>query len=172
MTTIDDILDSTQYETDDEALSDPIPANLHPVPNQTISAGKPIKLDINQNVSQSQNLPLCLIFNARSIFNKSENMCELLSEIGPDLSLICETFESERKRLSAVINNSHFKSLSYYRKNRAPGGGCAIIFHETRFQVTELNVNVPDGVESCWALFTPKHKNNMKVPGLSINKKL
>ena len=47
----DDVLDSTQYETDEEALSDPIPANLHPVPNQTIFAGKPIKLDINKNVS-------------------------------------------------------------------------------------------------------------------------
>ena len=29
-------------------------------------------------------------------------------------------------RISTVIENANFKSISYYRKNRAPGGGCAI----------------------------------------------
>ena len=109
-----------------------------------------------------------MVFNARSIFNKSDNLRELLHQLAPDLSLISETFESESKQISTVIENANFKSISYYRKNRAPGGGCAIVYHETRFLVADLHVSTPDGVESCWALFTPKNTSNMKVKRIAV----
>ena len=116
----DDSLDSTNYDTEDEALSEPIPANLSPVPGQDVHPGQPIMLDVNLDHGQSSNLPLCLLFNARSIFNKSDNLTEMLHQIGPDMAIISETFERERKRLNNVLNSRHFISISYFRKNRAP----------------------------------------------------
>ena len=71
-----DTSNSTLYDTEDEAFSDPIPANLAPVPGQNVPAGQPIRLDVNMNHNQSSNLPLCLLFNARSIFNKSDNLTD------------------------------------------------------------------------------------------------
>ena len=156
----DDSSNSSIYDTEDEAFSDPIPANLFPVPGQNVPAGQPIRLDVNMNHNQSSNLPLCLLFNARSIFNKSDNLTEMLHQIGPDLCIISETFERERKKIDSVLNSRHFKSISCYRKNRAPGGGCSILYHENRFSVTNLEIAAPEEIESCWAMFVPKSSSN------------
>ena len=83
--------------------------------------------------------------------------------------MISETFERERKRLSSVLKNRQFKSISYFRKNRAPGGGCAIVFNEKRFSVSNLEVTAPLEVENCWALFTPKCQDrNLKVKRIEV----
>ena len=163
-----DTSNSTLYDTEDEAFSDPIPANLAPVPGQNVPAGQPIRLDVNMNHNQSSNLPLCLLFNARSIFNKSDNLTEMLRQIGPDVCIISETFERERKKIDSVLKSRHFKSISYYRKNRAPGGGCAILFNESRFSVTNLELAAPEEIESCWALFVPKSSSNLKVKRIAV----
>ena len=115
---------------------------------------------MNSNLNQSSNLPLCLVFNARSIFNKSDNLTEILRQIGPDLSIISETFEREGKKIEAILNSRYFKNISFYRKNRSPGGGCSIIYNETRFSVKQLDINSSNEIENCWALFTPKSENN------------
>ena len=116
----------SEYETEDEAFSDPIPANFFPV-SEDVKHGQPTKLELNMKENLSSCLPLCLLLNARSIYNKCENLDEMLQQISPDICLISETFEREKSRLSTAIKNKNFKSISYYRKNRAPGGGCAII---------------------------------------------
>ena len=67
-------------------------------------------------------------------------------------------------------HSKQFKSISYYRKNRAPGGGCAILYNETRFSVDNLKIEAPDGVECVWALFTPKaiDLNTAKVKRIAV----
>ena len=42
---------------------------------------------------------------------------------------------------------------------KQPGGGCALIYCENRFNVTKLNMPVPNGVEAVWALVEPKQEN-------------
>ena len=74
-----------------------------------------------------------------------------------------------------MLSLSQFKSTSYCRqkvnKNRQPGGGCAIIYNESRFEVTPFDICVPDYVEATWAIFTPlsnstlKHKVNRILVG-------
>ena len=117
-------------------------------------------MELNKNFRQSSNLPLCILLNARSIYNKQNNLTDLLHQLGPDVCLISETFERERKKIETIIKSKHFKTISNYRKNRAPGGGCAIIFNEERFSVKKLEIHVPDEIESCWALLVPKSCNN------------
>ena len=166
-----DIEDSdTEYDTDDEPFSEPIPVNLFPVSEENHPPNQPIKLEVNLKEEISTYLPLCLTFNARSVYNKSDNLAEMLKQIGPDLCIIFETFEREEKRLNTILNENQFKSISYYRKNRAPGGGCAIVFNENRFTVSNLEITAPPGVESCWALFVPKCQDNrfMKVKRIAV----
>ena len=152
---IDDssVSDCSSYATEDEAFSDPIPVSLSPVPDQHVTPGQPIRLEVNLN-GQPSPLPLCLLLNARSVYNKSDNLNEMLSQIGPDLCLISESWERERRRLATVLKQ--YKSVSYYRKGKSPGGGCAIVYNETKFSVLDLKIEAPDGVESVWALLTPK----------------
>ena len=150
----------TEYATDDEACSEPIPANLNPVPSQMTNQGEPITLEVGSTKLSLSSMPLFFVLNARSLFNKSDSLDEILQQIGPDFCLTSETFESEKRKLKTALKNKHYSSISYYRKNRAPGGGCAIIFNENRFSVTELEITIPDGIESCWALAVPKCGNN------------
>ena len=156
----DDKLSDSEYETEDEAFSDPIPANLFPRAEDDVTPGQPIELDLNMKDNLSSYLPLCLLLNARSIYNKSDNLSEMLQEIGPDICLISETFEREKSRLNTAIKSRNFKSISYYRKNRAAGGGCAIVYNGNRFSVSELNITAPAEVENCWALFVPNTKDD------------
>ena len=94
----------------------------------------------------------------------------MLTQISLDICLVSESWESARRRLNTLLNKTQFKSHSYYRKNRSPGGGCAIIFNENRFSVLSLVVEFPEDVESVWALFTPKSddRKNMKVKRIAV----
>ena len=160
----------TDYSSDDEAFSEPVAANLYRVPGQNNQPGQPILLDVNQNKDLTSSLPLCLLFNARSVFNKCDNLTEMLKQISPDICILSESWESQRRRLNTLLNKTQFKSHSYYRKNRSPGGGCAIIFNESRFSVSSLEVDVPEEVESVWALMTPKSddRKNLKVKRIAV----
>ena len=151
--------DNTNYDTDEELYSEPIPANLFPTPNQEFDPRKPVTLDVGLNNQRSSSLPLFLVFNARSIFNKTDSLCEILQQLGPDFCLISETFETEKRKICSALKNKHYSSISYHRKNKAPGGGSAIIFNQIRFFVTDLQIATPDGIEGCWALAVPKCDN-------------
>ena len=55
-------------------------------------------------------------------------------------------------------------SKSNSAKTNATGGGAAIIYNENHFKVEELKLKAPEGVESVFAILTPKHKvhNNIE----------
>ena len=125
----------SDYNTEDEAFPEIIPANLSPLPGQNANQGEPLCFDVNLETDLTSSLPLCLLLNARSVFNKRDKLREMLHQIGPDICIISETFERVRMRLDTILNSSLYKSISYFRKNRAPGGGCAILFNENRFSV-------------------------------------
>ena len=85
-------INETFYDTHEEAFDEASPANFSPVEGQNISLNEPLIFDIKQGEA-SKSLPLCLVFNARSIFNKCTSMHELLHNYGPDFLIISETFE-------------------------------------------------------------------------------
>ena len=145
-------------------------ANLFPPNGQLQAPNQPIILDIHPNQEPSSNLPLCLLINARSVYNKEKNLCEMLREIGPDFSIITETFEREKKQLSDVIKSREFQYFSYFRKNRSPGGGCAIVYNQNRFSVTSLEMTVKQEIETCWALVVPKSEgiNTKRVKRIAV----
>ena len=79
----------------------------------------------------------------------------MLSQICPDFCLISETFERKNRRIESILKAPTYKNLSYYRIDRAPGGGCAIIYNENRFRVESLDIPAHPEIENTWALATP-----------------
>ena len=49
-------------------------------------------LDVNQTPAPLSALPLVLVLNARSLYNKAENYRALLHNISPDISICSETW--------------------------------------------------------------------------------
>ena len=149
----------TEYETDDEVDPSISPLILEPVPSQTLLPNIPIKLDvISSEQVQPSHLPLCMMLNARSLYNKRDNFKNLLYQIGPDLAIVSETWERQRQSLDNLLSSEQFKIVSFKRNkvnNRQPGGGCALVYNDNRFKVTQIDLKPPDGVEACWALFSP-----------------
>ena len=152
---------STVYDTDDELDPQPIPANFLPHPNQPSQPGQPILLDVDVNIETEtpSRLPLCIMLNARSLYNKRNNFRTLLHQIAPDIAITSETWERRSRNLHELLSPSQYKCISYARRSR-PGGGCAIFFNENRFLVEKLDVLPPDGVEATWAVFTPKNSDS------------
>ena len=146
----------TVYDTDDEIDPQPIPANLSPIPNQNVVPGQPLRFDVNLPIDgRSSFLPLCLMMNCRSVCNKINNLKEMIYQIGPDIILASETWERDKQRLHDILNSRQFKVASCYRKNKSPGGGCAIIYNENRFRVTDPELVIPDNIEAVWSVLTP-----------------
>ena len=161
----------TEYDTDDEADPCIIPANLSPMDEQNDATDGPLRYDANiAEDERTPFVPLCLMMNCRSICNKADNLMEIMNQICPDLILASETWEREKMRLKDILKCRKFKSVSYYRKNRSPGGGCAIIFNEERFRSADADIIVPDGVEAVWSVFTPVagSTQNMKVKRIAV----
>ena len=71
----------TEYATDDEACSEPIPANLHPLTSQMTNQGEPITLEVGSTNLSLPSLPLFFVLNVRSVFNKADSLDEILKQI-------------------------------------------------------------------------------------------
>ena len=129
-TTISNDQNSTIYDTEDEAFDKVVPANFAPIDGQIEAKGIPLKFDLKEG-EPSSSLPLCLVFNARSIFNKTCSLRNMLNQFGPDLSIILESWEQETKQIKDVLKSIQFKTISYYRKSKSRGGGAAIVYRST-----------------------------------------
>ena len=79
--------------------------------------------------------------------------------------IISETWERDELSLESLLNMPNYKVHSYKRPKvkakKQPGGSCALVYNETRFKATKLDVPVPKGVEACWLLLKPINKNDL-----------
>ena len=103
--------------------------------------------------------------NARSLYNKADNFKQFLSELGVEVAIVAETWEREEQSLEDLLQLPNYKVHSYRRPKakakKQPGGACALLYKETRFTGTKLNVPVPKGVEACWLLLKPVCKTDL-----------
>ena len=131
--------------------------------------GQPIIMNVDvSNNQQSGILPLCMMLNARSVYNKTDHFKDLY-QLGPDLILVSETWERKRMQLQNIIGTTNYQTISYHRDGKRVGGGCAIVYNQSRFKVEKLNVDTVDGVEAVWALFTPRVNTTMsKVKRIAV----
>ena len=161
----DNSQDVTNYSTDDEQNYDQSQANLFPVPGQNL----PLKFDVNLSDNVSSCLPLCIVTNARSCYNKCDSLNDMLTQIRPTFLIISETWERKNNKLETLIKSKYFKTFSYFRNNK-PGGGYAIIYKPNgKFKFHQPDIHVPENVEAVWAICTPISANpQMKVKRIAI----
>ena len=148
-----------------------MPANLIPIPDQNVPPGVPLLFDVDTSRdSQPSPLPLCLVMNCRSVFKKIDNLREMLHRICPSITILSETWERDRQRLGDILNSSQFNILSYFRKNRSPGGGSAILYDKSRFKVIDDDIFVPEDIEAVWAVFCPASfdEKQLKVKRIAV----
>ena len=89
--------DESDYDTEDEVDPTPDPVILTPVPNQMSVQGQPIQLEVVSDInSQPSPLPLCMMLNARSLYNKADNFKNLLHQIAPEITMVSETWERQK----------------------------------------------------------------------------
>ena len=120
----------TDYNTEGEAFTEREPAVLVPAPQQP-GPGQPLVLEVDETgrMVLPASLPLIMLTNARSLYNKIDNFTEWLLQIFPDCAIVSETFEHETRRVSLeqLLANTPFKVLSYRRPGGRTGGCCAIV---------------------------------------------
>ena len=163
----------SNYSSEDKDESFASPADLSVKNLLNNSSNLPVELDI-QKASRSENassLPLTAVLNARSLYQKCDNFKTFINELGIELAIVSETWERERESLENLLKMENHKIISYKRQkvkaSKQPGGGCALIYCENRFNVSQLEVPVPRGVEAVWALLKPK-KENKRVKKIAV----
>ena len=143
----------TDFDTEDEFEPDVSPIELPP-------KSKPNNR--TQKILKASSLPLVTLMNARSVYNKADNLKKFMNELGIEVAIISETWEREEMSLESLLKMNNYEIHSYKRPKvkakRQPGGGCAIVYNKHRFKVEKLDVFVPKGVEACWIIMKPLNK--------------
>ena len=69
-----------------------------------------------------------------------------------------------------ILNSSQFNILSYFRNNRSPGGGSAILYDRNKFRMIDDDISVPQDIEAVWAVFCPAKldENQLKVKRIAV----
>ena len=116
-------------------------------------------MDESGNRVLPASLPLVMVTNARSVFNKAKSLRKWLNEIFPDCAVVSETWNHEGRRvdLQMLLADTPFKEFSYRRPRGKTGGSCSIIYNESRFKVEEVHIQTENGIESVWAMMTPRN---------------
>ena len=173
----------TDFDTDDEVDNEPVRAVLVP---SAVQGGpqSPLRLEVDSTGQARQPLcvPLCVVTNPRSCYNKIDNLCAFLSQIGPDLCILSEHW-GRKKPLEETLRKAHFKILEYSRgtskvpykckkeatpKTNPTGGGVAIIYNEENFHVEKVEIDIPEGVEATWAILTPQVNEPRKYKNILV----
>ena len=117
------------FESEDEVDNVHEPVVLVPAATQP-AAGQPLVLEVDTTGSLHlpASLPLCMVTNFRSIYNKVENFKTFLKEVSPDCTIAAEVWNHEGRRvtLEDLMEGTGYKVLSYRRRRGRTGGCCAI----------------------------------------------
>ena len=99
------------YESDDEVDSEPVRAVL--VPSQS-SPGQPFSLEVasSEVVQAPSSLPLTMVANLRSAYNKKKNIKRSLNVLGLDLLVASESWERPHFSLEALLDSPHYGIVS------------------------------------------------------------
>ena len=84
----DDEDDITTYESEDEVDAEPEPVVLVPAVVQVPGQALVLEVDPTGRAGLPNSLPLGIVLNARSLYNKISNFIRFLREIGPDYSIV------------------------------------------------------------------------------------
>ena len=153
-------------DSEAEANSAPMRPVLVPTINQS-PANAPLQLEVNlsDDVAAPTCVPLCVVTNPRSAWNKIRNVRTFLRQTVPDILILSEHW-GRKKPFQEALSMEHFKVIESSRGTRGvptrgrngrqtmsvTGGGVALVYNESNFNVEKANVDVPEGLEIVWAI--------------------
>ena len=159
----------SSYDSEEELECEPIRATLIPAPQL---AGQTFTLDVDdsEEIAAPSSLPLTMVANFRSAYNKVKSIKQNLYVLGLDFLVASETWERPLYDLNQLLGSPNYVALSYCRGRETPatrmdgkkagklypgktGGGAAIIYNRNRFEATDTDIAVPLGVEIKWCVF-------------------
>ena len=126
---------------------------------------KPIKRENKRILFASAYLPSVMNLNPRSIYNKVDELQELVNQYETNVIFISETWDRYDKPLKELIQIEDYEVISSTNPRSFRGGKPALIINKSKYIVKELNpepITVPMGVEAVWALITPKSLQSTK----------
>ena len=88
--------EDSEYDTEDEVDNAPEPAVLIPAINQP-APGQPLVLEVDHTGTKNlpASIPLVMVTNFRSIYNKISNFRTFLKEVSPECTIASETWNYE-----------------------------------------------------------------------------
>ena len=143
------------------------------IPARGLDGEVTLSVDQTEEVAPPSSVPLTMVANLRSAYNKDKNIKQTLHTLGLDLLIVSETWERPHRGLAELLASPHHTILSYCR-GREPaatrlegkhagklypgkiGGGAAIIFNHGTFEAIDTEVGVPAGVEAKWCVLAPR----------------
>ena len=165
-----------EYDSDEEADNEPIRAVLVPASQ---SADQPFSLtaDQSEQVAAPSSLPLTMVVNFRSCYNKVKNVRQSLYTLGLDFMVGTETWERPQQDLEDLIASPNYRVLSYCRGRETPGirtegrlagkeyqgktdGGACIFYNKNTFQPTDTEIGVPARIEAVRAVFSAQRMDS------------
>ena len=160
-------IDTTIGSSDDDSTVDyDTDKEFQPLNDPPVLSHNQDKLDVDlSKLDNDSNLPLVAVLNCRSAYNKRDSLRTLLHSISPDFLLASETWSREDLPVQQLLNPTPYTAVGFSRKKvgkNQPGGGCAIIFNESKFFANLADTFVPEGIEGIWRLATARD-NSAKV---------
>ena len=61
-------------------------------------------------------LPLVLVLNARSVYNKVDNVNKMIGNILPDCAMVSESWGRRETPVSTLLTSPLYTSIGYYRE--------------------------------------------------------
>ena len=121
---------------------------------------------------ETLNLPIVIIVNPRSIYNKCEEFHKFVKEETVDCIFMSESWERPEKPLKEIINLPNHTVISNPHQRVGAGGRPALIINNSKYHVRNLTqslITIPWGVEATWALISPKNiTNNNKIKRIAL----
>ena len=157
-----DTIDSiSNYDSEEELECEPIRAVLVPAPRV---AGQPVSLEVDssEEIAAPSSLPLTMVANFRSAYNKIKNIKRNLYVLGLDLMIASESWERPNFDLNQLLDSQNYVACRHAGKlyPGKTGGGAAIIYNRLRFEASDTDISVPLGVEIKWCVFVPLQKDD------------
>ena len=151
-----------------------VSVNVFDRKSQNVDSRLPCRKIIRRNnrILESTFLPVIMLLNPRSIYNKSDEFKIMVEQYEIDICCISESWDRENLPVEQILEIDGFKIVKNVVQRNRRGGKPIIIVNENKFHIQELCpdiVTVPVGVEAVWALVTPKNIHaNSRVKSIAV----
>ena len=122
----------------------------------------PVRVTIKRSnkVLEATNLPVIMLLNPRSIYNKCDEFWTMMDQLSVDVCAISESWDRDTLPLEDLLKNEGYRIIKNVVQRNKKGGKPALVIKEEKFHIKQLCpdvITVPVGLEAVWALVTPKN---------------